>query len=147
MKSSGDSLCYFLPVEVSSLIASYDAKIKKGEFESLNKSEKTKDGNQTIKENFIKLYIDRLGNITPFKTNNYNHSTTKITIVSEPEATYQKTNLQTFTSFNEANEADAKAKANTSPEQHLANVTERIKQTYADELKTPMDKTLKFRND
>lgn len=65
IKSSGDSLCYFLPAYVSSLIAPYNSKFKKGEFESLNKSEKTIDGTQTIKENFIKLKIDRLGNILP----------------------------------------------------------------------------------
>jgi len=65
MKSSGDSLCYFLPAHISSLIAPYNIKLKKGEFESLNKSEKTFDGTKTIKENFIKLKIDRLGNIRP----------------------------------------------------------------------------------
>lgn len=65
MKSCSDSLCYFLPAEVSSLIANYDSKTKKGEFESLNKSEKTKDGTQIIKEHFIKLKIDRLGNVRP----------------------------------------------------------------------------------
>jgi len=65
MKSSGESKCYFLPAFVSSLLLYYDAKAKKGEFESTNKSEKTIDGTQTIKENFIKLKIDRLGNIKP----------------------------------------------------------------------------------
>lgn len=63
MKSSGDSLCYFLPAYVSSLISPYNSRIQKGEFESLNKSEKTIDG-MTIKENFIKLKVDRLGNIS-----------------------------------------------------------------------------------
>ena len=58
MKSSNTSTCYFLPVYVSSLIA-------KGEFESLGKSEKTKEGDQMIKNNFIKLKIDRLGNFLP----------------------------------------------------------------------------------
>ncbi len=67
MKSSSDSKCYFLPVFVSSLISYYDSKSKKGEFESTNKSERTYNGSQTIKENFIKLKVDRLGNITPFK--------------------------------------------------------------------------------
>jgi CRISPR-associated endonuclease Csn1 len=56
MKSSSTSTCYFLPMTVASII-------EKGEFESLSKSEKTKEGNQVIKENFIKLKIDRLGNI------------------------------------------------------------------------------------
>lgn len=65
MRSSDKSNCYFLPAYVASLISPYDAKTKKGEFESTNKSEKTKDGNQIIKENFLKLKIDRLGNIKP----------------------------------------------------------------------------------
>lgn len=67
MKSSQQSFAYFLPSNISSLIQPYDSKIKKGEFESLNKSEKTKEKNQVIKENFIKLKVDRLGNITPAK--------------------------------------------------------------------------------
>ncbi len=58
MKSSSASTCYFLPMSVASII-------EKGEFESLNKSEKTKDGAQFIKERFVKLNIDRLGNIKP----------------------------------------------------------------------------------
>ncbi len=65
MKSSSAATCYFLPVSVSSII-------EKGEFESLNKSEKTKDSSQVIKENFIKLQIDRLGNISPAKASAYN---------------------------------------------------------------------------
>jgi hypothetical protein len=65
MKSSQDYQAHFLPVEISALIQSYDAKTKRGEFESMNKSEKTKDGKQTIKEKFIKLKVDRLGNIKP----------------------------------------------------------------------------------
>lgn len=60
MKSSTASTCYFLPISVSSII-------EKGEFESLSKSEKTKDKQEqrVIKENFIKLKVDRLGNISP----------------------------------------------------------------------------------
>jgi hypothetical protein len=55
--------------------------------------------------------------------------------------------LTFFNSFEAANEADAKEKAALPPEQHLANVTKRIRDMYADELKKPMDKNLKFRND
>ncbi len=58
MKSSTATSCYFLPFEVSNLIA-------KGEFESLGKSEKTKDGSKMIKSSCIKLKIDRLGQIRP----------------------------------------------------------------------------------
>lgn len=65
MRSSGETKCYFLPANIATLISQYDAKTKKGEFESINKSEKTNDGEQVIKENFIKLKIDRLGNISP----------------------------------------------------------------------------------
>ncbi len=65
MRSSGETKCYFLPANIATLISQYDAKNKKGEFESINKSEKTNDGEQVIKENFIKLKIDRLGNISP----------------------------------------------------------------------------------
>lgn len=67
MKSSSEYQCYFLPAYIASLIAYYDSKLKKGEFGSTNKSEKTMDGLQTIKDNLIKLNIDRLGNISPAK--------------------------------------------------------------------------------
>ncbi|MBS1731359.1 MAG: hypothetical protein JSS67_11400 [Bacteroidetes bacterium] len=140
MKSSSTTTCYFLPVAVASII-------EKGEFETLSKSEKTKEGSQVIKENFIKLNVDRLGNIRPFKFNYRSASNDEnSTIVSEPEVLLKK-KLKTFDSFNEASEAEAKAKANLSPEQHILNVTQRIKGMYAEELKKPMDKNLKFRND
>ena len=67
-------------------------------------------------------------------------------VLSESKAVYRKAGIKTFSSFEEASEADAKAKAKLSPEQHLMNVTKRIKAMYAEELKQPMDKTLKFRN-
>ena len=58
-KATGTS-CYFLPFEVSNLIA-------KGEFESSGKSEKKKlkTDQKVIKSSCIKLKIDRLGKITP----------------------------------------------------------------------------------
>lgn len=65
MRSSGETNCYFLSANIATLISQYDSKTKKGEFESINKSEKTNDGRQVIKENFIKLKIDRLGNVFP----------------------------------------------------------------------------------
>jgi CRISPR-associated endonuclease Csn1 len=102
----------------------------------------------SIKDYCIKLNIDRLGNIIPAKTNNYTRPPTGINnLISEPGTAYQKNSLQTFSSFEEMNEDDAKARANISPKQHLINTTQRIKEMYADELKTPMDKTLKFKND
>lgn len=66
MKSSSDSLCYFLPGYISSLIAPYNSKVKKGEFESLNKSEKTIDGSQLIKEICVKVKVDRVGNLIKY---------------------------------------------------------------------------------
>lgn len=65
MKSSSETKCYFLPAYISGLISYYDAKTKRGEFESTNKSERVIDGSQIIKENFIKLKVDRLGNVSP----------------------------------------------------------------------------------
>lgn len=65
MKSSVETKCYFLKANVASLINYYDARTKKGEFESSNKSEKTFAGDQSIKANFVKLAVDRLGNIKP----------------------------------------------------------------------------------
>lgn len=145
MKSSQDYQAHFLPAEVSSLIQPYDSKIQKGEFESMNKSEKTKDRSQFIKENLIKLSVDRLGNVRPFNStkSTYQTSNSNDNIIAEPATPY----LQTFSSHEEANEATAREKAGITPEQHLANATQRIKEIYTDELKTPMDKTLKFRND
>lgn len=68
--------------------------------------------------------------------------------VSEPMVAYSnKGMIQSFGSFEEASEADAKERANLSPEQHLMNVTQMILEMYADELKTPMDKTIQFRKD
>jgi hypothetical protein len=58
-----------------------------------------------------------------------------------------KHQVRMFNSFEEANEADAEARANLSPEEHLINTIKRIKEMYADELKAPMDKTLNFKKD
>lgn len=109
----------------------------------INKNRKFKANR--IQDTCIKIGVDRLGNIRPYNTTKpvYKTSNSDDNIVSEPPSPY----IQTFSSYEEANEATAKEKAGIPPEQHLANTTERIKSMYADELKTPMDKTLKFRND
>lgn len=60
---------------------------------------------------------------------------------------HQTKAITTFNSFEEMNESDAEARAHISPEQHLINTTLMIKGIYADELKTPMDKALKFKED
>lgn len=62
MVSCSNYQCFFLPHYISSLLLPYDSKLKKGEFESLNKSEKSLDG-QFIKQVCIKIKVDRLGNI------------------------------------------------------------------------------------
>ncbi|MBS1951421.1 MAG: hypothetical protein JST37_10500, partial [Bacteroidetes bacterium] len=89
------------------------------------------------------------GNIAPVKKKSFNEVKVQENVLSEPVVAYDKSSgaLKTFNSFEEAAEADAKAKAAMPPEQHIANVTKRIRETYADELKKPMDKNLKFRND
>jgi len=63
MVSSTGNECHFTHHHVASLIKSYDAKSKFGEFGSLNKQETSIDGSR-IKECCIKLKIDRLGNIS-----------------------------------------------------------------------------------
>jgi CRISPR-associated endonuclease Csn1 len=65
MVSSTGSECHFIHSNVATLIKSYDAKSKIGEFGSLNKQELTIDLEAAIriKEACIKLEIDRLGAI------------------------------------------------------------------------------------
>ena len=65
--------------------------------------------------------------------------------LNEPQAVYEKTGLRFFPSFDEANEAHAKDMAAISGEVHLQNLTMRLEGYYANELKQPMDKKLKFR--
>ncbi|MGC4129649.1 MAG: HNH endonuclease domain-containing protein [Bergeyella sp.] len=66
MVSSTGSECHFIHSNIASLIKSYDAKSKIGEFGSLNKLETTIDIENIvrIKEVCIKLKVDRLGNIS-----------------------------------------------------------------------------------
>lgn len=65
----------------------------------------------------------------------------------EPKTICQTKNweLKSFGSFEEMNEADAKVMAQLSGEEHVRNATELIIKIYAEELKRPMDKKLKFR--
>ena len=65
--------------------------------------------------------------------------------LNEPQAVYERTGFRFFGSFEKMNEANAKDMAAISGEVHLQNLTARIERYYADELKQPMDKTLKFR--
>ncbi len=100
-----------------------------------------------IQDSCIKLEVDWLGNISLIKKKTNKEIKEQEYILSEPEVRYKNRTLKTFDSFEDAAEADAKVKANLPPEQHIANVTKRMNEMYADELKKPMDKTLKFRND
>lgn len=65
--------------------------------------------------------------------------------LSEPETSHQKTSLHPFSSFEEMNEADAKAMADISPLNHLQNAISIIKKVYAEQLAKPMIKILKFK--
>jgi CRISPR-associated endonuclease Csn1 len=66
MVSSTGTECHFIHSKISSLIKSYDAKTKLGEFGSLNKLETTIDviNIVRIKEVCWKLKVNRLGQIT-----------------------------------------------------------------------------------
>ena len=66
-------------------------------------------------------------------------------ILLESEVNYRKSTLKSFDSFEEADEENAKFMAELSPQEHLSNVTERIKKIYWKDLNKPMDKKLKFR--
>ncbi|MFM2339071.1 MAG: hypothetical protein RL115_2264, partial [Bacteroidota bacterium] len=110
-----------------------------------SKNENAITGEQ-IKSICIKLNIDRLGNISPFKKKFLNIATEQQNILSEPVTLYQKRSLKTFSTFEEADEENARINAQLSPEEHIKNVTERIQKIHADELKNPMNKKLKFRN-
>lgn len=142
MKSSSETTCYFLPMIVSSLI-------EKGEFESLSKSERTKDGNQVIKNNCIKLNVDRLGNVSlPSQQKIYSSSLEeKPNTLNEPEAFYQSDikHITFGNSLDDMNEEDAKAMTGISPINHLQNATLMIKKVYAEQLNKPMNKDLKFK--
>ncbi len=109
-----------------------------------SKNERAFSGEQ-IKSFCIKLQVDRLGNISPAKKEVISQTNQLDSTVSEPEVAYKKSNLKAFSSFEEADEENARAMAYLSPEEHLKNVRERIQKIYEDELKKPMDKKIKFR--
>ena len=64
-------------------------------------------------------------------------------IVAEPAFVYEKT-IRTFNSFEEMNEAEAKAMAKIAGLNHLQNATSLIKRVYSEELKNSMNKKLSF---
>lgn len=57
----------------------------------------------------------------------------------------KKQHIKFFTSFNEMNEADAKEMALLTPQEHLQNAVFLIKKIFAEELKKPMNKRIKFK--
>lgn len=129
MKSSNGAQAHFLPAEISSLIQPYDSKTKKGEFESMNKSEKTKDLKHFIKENFVKLNIDRLGNISP-KKKSQNPQNGNSDIVSEPDISYQKRTLKFFNSFQEQNDYERNQMAQLTKTELMQNLRRYINIAY-----------------
>ena len=93
----------------------------------------------------IKVQLDRLGNISPYDQNKtYTTSDDALQVVSEPQALYGKT-ISFANSITEMNEAHAKAMAQLSGEEHLQNATQLIEGMYAEALKNPMEKTIKFK--
>jgi len=140
-KSFGDSKCYFLPANIANLIQKYDAKIGKGEFESKNQSEKTIYGNQFIKANFVKLSVDRLGNIKPYRQtlhNQYplNDDIDQSTTASEPAVAYQP-KLTFYADHAEQNETEAKYSAFLTMQERLEQTLGLIKSIYGERSISP----------
>lgn len=66
-------------------------------------------------------------------------------ILSEAQVDFSKKTLKKFDSFSEMDEADAKEMAALTPKEHLQNTTFLIRQIFADDLRKPMNKKVKFR--
>jgi hypothetical protein len=66
-------------------------------------------------------------------------------LIPESQTPYQKHNLKTFSSHEDANEAVAKEMAALSPTEHFQNVNALIGKLFADELIRPMNKKIRFR--
>ena len=65
--------------------------------------------------------------------------------LNEPVISFpKKQQIKFFTSFEAMNEADAKEMAALSPKEHLQNAVLLTRQIFAEELKKPMDKKIKF---
>lgn len=136
-KYSQNKQIYFIGHNVADTI------IKGKEFGSQNAYEKV--GGLSIKDHCIKLSIDRLGNITPWGITPDRRNGTASTIISEPETIYQKTSMRAFGTHEEMNEVNAKEMATLSPAEHLQNATDLTKKLFAEELRKPMDKKIRFR--
>lgn len=82
-------------------------------------------------------------NIPPPKRNNYPSSLNQKNILNDPEVIYQE--IRHFNSFEEMNEADAQEMAAIPPIIHLQNATIITKKVFSEELKNPMDMSIKFK--
>jgi hypothetical protein len=65
--------------------------------------------------------------------------------IKKSETTRQNKKIKFFSSFEEMNEADAQEMAAISPIAHLQNATIIAKKVFSEDLKKPMDMTIKFR--
>ena len=115
--------------------------IEKGEFESLGKSEKTLDGSQVIKANCIKLMIDRLGNIKPYRTTQQNQNLLQkemdqSNIASEPAVLYQP-KLTFYADHAEQNETEAKYNASLTMQERLKQTLGLIRSIFGDRSVSP----------
>ncbi|MBS1750997.1 MAG: hypothetical protein JST63_13935, partial [Bacteroidetes bacterium] len=114
----------------------------KGEIDWHNKSATTMEGDVTIKDVCIKVNVNRMGIVLNNNKRNIETIPVQTNILSEPELVYSTNKLKTFNSFEEADEENAKSMAALSPEEHIRNVTDRLKKMHEEELKKPMDKKL-----
>ena len=120
------STCYFSPNSIAKAIApkevdlSFDEKKNKttGSFDTKTASI---EGMQ-IKDICIKLNIDRLGNIYPFKKKPINIASEQQNTLSEPETLYQKRELIMFNSFDEMENEQLAYYATLSPEVLFKNL-------------------------
>lgn len=118
--------------------------VNKFEFSALNKMEKSIEG-VMIKEFCTKVKIDRLGHVNLSIAISDRLNKSNASLISEPEKIYKKSQLRTFKTNEEMNEADAKEMASLSPTKHIQNATELTRKLYSEELKKPMNKKLRFR--
>lgn len=100
-----------------------------------------------IKDVCIKLIVDRIGNISiPLLQNRYSTISNPQNILNEPGIIYQtQYQVRQFNSFEEMNEGDAQEMTAISPIIHLQNATRVAKKIFSEELKKPIDKTIKFK--
>src|SRR5690606_18348728 len=126
MVSSTGFKCFFVKHEVATSI------VNKAEYSPLNKMEKSIDG-LMIKENCIKLQVDRLGNVQAFGNNAYS-SPLQESAINESKAAYDKTPLTVFDSFEDEGDYVAKQRAETSYEKRLTDVEQLRKRIFPNQL-------------